>query len=120
MLKLVVFITSSILGLIVLWLGLSGNKFLFITDTRSAAITLVSIGFLMCSTGALSQFITKAPAHPLTILGYLIGTVLLVILLTQIFNWNIPFIKDSQNALITIAILILVKVVIARFIYLIK
>jgi len=101
-------------GLIV-YAGLSGRQILFINGPRAAAITLGVIGFVMCmAMPTIGKFISNAPAHPLTIMGYIFGAVALFATVEQIFTWDIPIIYDPEIALFIVAGCIVVKSVIAR------
>lgn len=100
-------------------LGLSGGRVLFINGPRTAAITLGAIGFCLC-TLSVGKFVSVAPAHPLSIVGYLVGTLALAALLAQIFKWNLPYLSEPKTALIVIAVCMVVKTVIARFGHLLK
>jgi len=104
-----------ITGLIV-YAGLSGKQILFINGARSAAITLGAIGFAMCMImPTIGKFISNAPAHPLTIMGYLFGAIALFTTVVQIFKWNIPIIHDPKTALFIITGCIIIKSIIGRF-----
>ncbi len=105
--------TLAVTGLIV-YAGLSGKQIWFVNGPRSAAITLGAIGMAFC-TISVGRFITAAPAHPLTILGYLIGAVALLAFLAQVFHWELPVVTDPTNALWVIAVCVAAKTVIARF-----
>ncbi len=109
---LIAILTLAVTGLIV-YAGLSGKKILFIEGPRSAVITLGIIGMAFC-TFSVGKFITAAPAHPLTILGYVIGTVALLSFLTQIFRWKLPVLADPTAALWVLAACIAAKTLIAR------
>ncbi len=86
---------------------------------RSAAITLGVIGMAFC-TISVGRFINAAPAHPLTILGYLIGAAALLALLTQIFQWKLPVVSEPVSALWVIAICASLKTVIGRLYFLVR
>lgn len=104
-----------ITGLIV-YAGLSKQQILFINGPRSAVITLGAIGFAMCMImPTIGKFISNAPAHPLTIMGYIFGTIALITTVAQIFKWNIPFIYDPKMALFVVAGCIVIKSIIGRF-----
>lgn len=104
-----------ITGLIV-YAGLSGKQILFINEPRSAVITLGAIGFAMCMImPTIGKFISNAPAHPLTIMGYIFGTIALLTTLAQIFKWKIPILYDPKIALFVVAGCIVIKSVIGRF-----
>lgn len=104
----------GITGLIV-YAGLSGKPILFINGPRSAVIVLGVIGFAICMLmPTIGRFIANAPAHPLTITGYVLGSVALLATVTQIFNWRIPILHDPQTALFVVAGCIVVKSIIGR------
>ncbi len=99
---------------ILVFIGLSGKRILFIQGARSATIVLGIIGMLLC-TLSVGKFIASAPAHPLSILGYIFGIIAILAFMVQLFKWNVPKLDNPQTALITLAIAMLVKSVIARF-----
>ena len=104
-----------ITGLIV-YAGLSSKQILFINGPRTAVITLGIIGFAMCMImPAIGKFISNAPAHPLTITGYISGAIALLTTVAQIFKWNIPIIYDPKIALFVVAGCIVIKSIIGRF-----
>lgn len=110
--------TLAVTALITL-VGLSGKKIWFLEGPRSAVIFLGIIGMVFC-TISVGRFINSNPVHPLTIIGYLVGSLALLTFLTQIFNWNLPIIHDPKMALFVLAGCILVKTVVGRFIHLVK
>jgi hypothetical protein len=119
MLRTVLFyVFSGILCIPLFYSGLMGKKILFITDARTAVIILTFIGFMMCSFGAISLFVKKAPVHPLTIAGYILGIMALFIGIIQIFKIKIYFFGEPGKALVCIAIIILLKVIISRLYFL--
>ena len=109
-----VYIISAIIACIAAYAGLTGNGVWFIRDTRMAVIVLAAAGFVMCSTGAIFTYVSKAPAHPLTIAGYALGAVALLAGLTQLFRWQVPVLADARLALYVMLAAILIKVIIGR------
>ena len=104
-----------ITGLIV-YAGLSGKQILFIHGPRTAVITLGIIGFTMCMImPTIGKFISNAPTHPLTIMGYIFGAIALLTTVAQIFKWNTPIIYDPEIALFVVSGCIVVKSIIGRF-----
>ena len=96
--------------------GLSGKQILFISGPRTAVITLGVIGFAICMImPTIGKFISNAPAHPLTIMGYVFGAVALLTTVTQIIKWNIPMVYDPKIALFVVAGCIVIKSIIGRF-----
>jgi hypothetical protein len=49
--------------------------------------------------------------HPLAIVGYVLGGLILFITLAVFVGWKLPYIQNDQQALIAIAILASLKVV---------
>lgn len=109
-----IYIILGIAGIATIYAGFSGKRILFVTDTRSAVIVLTAIGFLMCSMGALGAFVNKAPAHPLTIAGYLLGSLALLTGIIQLFKLKVPLMSNPNSALLIIAVAITFKFIIAR------
>jgi len=103
-----------ITGLVV-YIGLSGRQILFITGTRAAVIALGIIGFAMCMVmPTIGIFISNAPVHPLTLLGYAFGIIALLTTIVQIAKWHIPVIQDPKTALFVIAGCVVIKSIIGR------
>lgn len=101
---------------LIVYAGLSGKQILFINGPRSAVITLGAIGFTICMImPTIGKFISSAPAHPLTLMGYIFGTIALLTTATQIFKWKIPILFDPQIALFVVVGCIVVKSIIGRF-----
>ena len=118
--NLPVYIISGIIGLVSFYAGFTGKRILFVSGPRSAVIVLVIIGIIMCSSASMGIFISKAPAHPLTIIGYILGSLALFTGVVQIFRLKVHFFSDPKNALFFIVAVIVVKFIIARLSFLIR
>ncbi len=105
-------LVAVVTGLIV-WAGISGKQIWFIDAPRAAVITLGVIGMAFCAI-SVGKFITGGPAHPLSILGYLLGAIALLIFLGQIFQWHLPVVYDARTALFVLAGVIVLKSIIGR------
>lgn len=105
-----------ITGIITIF-GLSRYKLFGLQGPRSAVIILGIVGILMC-TMSVGKFISAAPTSPLSILGYIFGTVAMLTFLTQVFKWKLPIIEEPTTALIILAVAIVIKSIVARFSYL--
>lgn len=110
-----VYILSALAAAVAASSGFSGHPIWFIRDTRTAVIALAAAGFVMCSTGAIFQFVQKAPLHALTILGYMLGSLALFAGLAQLFRWGVPYLSDARTALLVMTVAIAAKIIIARF-----
>jgi hypothetical protein len=99
--------------------GLSSRHIPLIGEPRAAAITLGIVGFAICMImPTIGKFISSAPAHPLTIIGCILGAIALLAVVAQIFRWSIPVVNDPKAALFIIAGCIAIKSIISRFAYL--
>lgn len=100
-------------------MGLGNHKFLFLQSTRSWVIFMGILGMLMC-TISIGNFISINPWHPLTILGYILGGICIIVFLIQLFNIDLPIISNSRKALIIMGVSIIIKGFIGRFVHLLK
>ena len=82
------------------------------TVTQPAVITPTIIGMTICSQGGIGRVAATGQwTHPLSIIGYLLGGLILIITLAVFIGWKLPFIANDQQALLAIAILASLKVV---------
>ena len=109
-------ITPSIIGLALLaaavvFIGATGRKVLVLSNIRVDIILLVIIGMAMCTQGGIGRVAATGEwSHPLAIVGYILGGLILFITLAVFVGWKLPFIQTDQQALIAIAVLISLKV----------
>ena len=110
-------VTPSIIGLallagIVLFIGATGKKVPVLSNPRVDILLLVIIGMTMCTQGGIGRVAATGQwAHPLSIIGYILGGLILLIALAAFVGWKLPYIQNNQQALIAIAVLIGLKVV---------
>ncbi|MGI6618019.1 MAG: hypothetical protein ACOX36_08285 [Saccharofermentanales bacterium] len=109
-----ILIMEVILSAVFVALGLTNTKVLFLQGARTMTIILGIMGMLLC-TMSIGKFISAAPAHPLTILGYIFGVVALTAFVTQVFKIGIPVLEDPEKALVILAVALVLKGFIARF-----
>ncbi|MEG1811549.1 MAG: hypothetical protein RR232_07905 [Clostridia bacterium] len=94
-------------------IGLFDVKINFINDTRMAVIVLGVLGMLFCIPGVI-RFIKRAPMHILSLVGYLLGAMAMLIFFAQLFMLKIPVIGNPKLALVILAAIIVLKGVIGR------
>jgi hypothetical protein len=110
-------ITPSIIGLALLatavvFIGVTGRKVPVLSNIRVDIVLLVIIGMAMCTQGGIGRVAATGEwSHPLAIVGYILGGLILFITLAVFVGWKLPYIQTDQQALIAIAILISLKVV---------
>ena len=110
-------ITPAIIGLailfaIVTFVGVTGKKVPLLSNVRVDIILLVIIGMTICSQGGIGRVAATGQwTHPLSIIGYILGGLILIVTLAVFVGWKLPFIANDQQALLAIAILASLKVV---------
>ncbi|NLZ37484.1 MAG: hypothetical protein GX897_08435 [Clostridiales bacterium] len=109
-----ILIMEVILSAVIVALGLTNTKILFIQGPRAMTIVLGIIGVLLC-TNSVGKFVSASPFHPLTILGYIFGALAMLTFITQIFKLKIPVLEDPAKALVILAAAFVLKGLIARF-----
>lgn len=119
-------ITPSIVALIVLaavvtFIGVTGKRVPLLSSVRVDIVLLVLIGMAICTQGGIGRVAATGEwTHPLSIIGYLVGGLILLITLAVFVGWKLPFIANDRQALLAIAILAGLKVVNAVTHYLIS
>lgn len=109
-------ITVTILILALLFaavalVGASGKKVPLLSNVRLDIILLVLIGMTICSQGGIGRVAASGQwSHPLAIVGYLLGGLILLVALSVFTGWKLPYIQTDQQALLAIATLASLKV----------
>ena len=88
---------------------LTGRKVPLISGDRAAFIALAVIGFGMCSIGMGKIATGLGWTHPITIVGIVLGTLIILFVIAMLAGWQVPFIADYRAAFITVAVIGLVK-----------
>jgi len=110
-------ITPTVIGLALLaaavvFIGVTGKKVPLLSNIRVDIIVLVIIGMTICTQGGIGRIAaTEEWSHPLSIIGYILGGLILLITLAVFFGWKLPLIANDQQALLAIAILASLKVI---------
>ena len=102
----------ALLAAAVVFIGATGKKVPLLSNVRMDIVLLVIIGMTMCTQGGIGRIAATGQwAHPLSIIGYILGGLILLITLAVFAGWKLPYIQTDQQALIAIAILAGLKVV---------
>jgi hypothetical protein len=105
-------IVLALLAIAVIFIGVTGKKVPLLSNVRVDIVLLVIIGMTICSQGGIGRVAaTGAWSHPLAIIGYVLGGLILFITLAVFVGWKLPYIQTDQQALLAIAILAGLKVV---------
>lgn len=109
-------ISSVLLGglaLLVVFATLSGRKIPLLSNDKAALAALVILGMAMCMRGVNRVAATGSWAHPLAIVGYLLGGLILVLAIAVLIGKPLPWVSTARQAVIATAILTAVKLVIS-------
>jgi hypothetical protein len=110
-------ITPSLIGLALLaaaivFIGVTGKKVPLLSNVRLDIILLVIIGMTICTQGGIGRIAATGQwSNPQSILGYILGGLILLSTLFVFVGWKLPYIQSNQQALLVIAILASLKVV---------
>ena len=110
-------ITPTIIGLallfaVVAYIGVTDKKIPLLSNVRLDIVLLVLIGLTICTQGGIGRIAATGQwSHPQAILGYILGSLILLITLAVLAGWKLPYIQSDQQALLMIAILAGLKVV---------
>jgi hypothetical protein len=103
----------AILAALLFYSVLGGKKIPFIQGDRSALAALFVIGLAVCglSIGRISAI--GQWAHPLTIIGYLLGVLGLLFAGAGYFGFRFVFVDNPRTAMIALAALMAAKLVLS-------
>jgi hypothetical protein len=105
-------ILLALLAAVVVFIGATGKRVPLLSNIRVDIILLVIIGMTMCTQGGIGRVAATGQwSHPLSIIGYILGGLILLITLAVFVGWKLPYIQTDQQALMVIAILAGLKVV---------
>ena len=96
-------ITPTIIGLALLaaavvFIGVTGKKVPLLSNIRVDIILLVLIDMTICTQGGIGRIAATGEwSHPLSILGYILGGLILLITLAVFAGWKLPYIQNDQQ-----------------------
>lgn len=102
----------ALLAAAVVFIGVTGKKVPVLSNVRADIILLVILGMSICTQAGIGRIAATGQwSHPLAIVGYILGGLILLITLAVFAGWKLPYIQSDQQALLAIAILAGLKVV---------
>ncbi len=82
---------------------------------RAAILLLLLVGMLICPIGGIGRVsAANAWAHPISILGYLLGVLILVIAGAFLLGRPLPLISGDRACVLVLTGLILVKIILTQ------
>jgi hypothetical protein len=103
-------IILAMLFVAVVFVAVTGKKVPVISNTRVAMVILLLLGMAMCTSGIGRVAAIHQWTHPLSILGYLLGALILVIGLATTFGLKLPYIQSDVQAIVWVTALVGAKV----------
>lgn len=98
----------------VVLIGATGRKVPVLSNIRVDIVLVLVIGMAICAQGGIGRVAATGQwVHPLSIVGYVLGGLILLIALAVFLGWKLPFIASNQQALLAIALLVCLKMVTA-------
>jgi hypothetical protein len=108
---------ASVFGLVaaVLVVGVLTNVVLAMgVSDRIAFFALVVVGMTMCALGGISQAPRHGWWHPISITGYVLGALALLLAVAVLLRIPMPWIATERAALMALTVLLLIKVAAAQ------
>jgi hypothetical protein len=100
-----------LLAAVIVFIGAAGKKVPLLSNIRLDIILLVVIGMAICQQGGIGRVAATGEwLHPLSILGYVLGGLILLITLAVFAGWSLPWIRNDQQALLVISLLACFKI----------
>ncbi len=85
-----------------------------IFSEKSLLIVLTLVGMAACTAG-IGQVATRGEwLHPLSLVGYVLGALVLLITVAGVFSINLPLIDSTRAALVAVIVLALLKVALTQ------
>ncbi len=105
----------ALLGLVAVALTvmvLTGRKVPVLTTDRMALIGLVVIGMAICALAGIGPMsATRAWTHPLSITGYLLGAIIIILGVAAVFGKQIPPLTSYHQAFIVVVGISVLKII---------
>ena len=106
-------IFGILIGLLVVGNQL-GMDLPIVQNDRTSLIVLGFLGMALCSQGIGRIAEDHRWGHPISLLGMLIGAVILILWGGRILNYDLPYAAADAQAILTLGILMGVKFILAR------
>jgi len=82
-----------------------------ISDVRSGLLVFIVLGMAMCALGGIGRVGDLGQwAHPLAMLGYVLGAVILVVAGSAWFGFRLPYVHSEMQAFVVVVVLTLSKI----------
>jgi hypothetical protein len=104
-------VIMGLLAVAVLVIALTGARVPLLSNVRIRLAVLLVLGMAMCAQGGIGPVAAANQwTHPNAIAGYVLGTLILLVAASAWTRLKLPYLQNSQQAFVAVAILIGVKV----------
>ena len=95
----------------VIWTGLSGRKLPLVSNLKLDILLVVGLGMAICAQGGIGRVAALGVwSHPLAIVGYILGGLILLVTVSAFTGLKLPLIDGDRQALLAVTILAGLKV----------
>jgi len=106
----------AVLAVGVIWVGLSGRKLPLLSNLKLDILLVVGLGMAICTQGGIGRVAALGIwTHPLAIVGYILGVLILLVTVSAFTGWKLPLIESDRQALLAVSMLAGLKVLNALF-----
>ncbi len=106
-------IALGILAALLIFAVLTGRKVPLLSTDRAALVALVVIGMAICMPGIGRVASRGEWAHPLAIISYVLGGIIILIGLAAVFGKQIPPLTSYHQSFTAVVVIAAAKVVLA-------
>jgi hypothetical protein len=106
-------IVLVVLAVLLVFGVLTGKKIPFISSERAALLVLFIIGFAMCPMGIGRVAATGQWVHPLSIISYILGVLIIASAAGGYFGFHFLYVIDARSGIIAVTLLVAVKLIIS-------
>ena len=103
-------IVMGLMAVAVLAIVLTGLRVPLLSNLRIGLVVFLILGMAMCTSGIGRVAAMNQWAHPLSIVGYALGVLILVLAVVAFFDGRLFFIANGRQAFVAMAILTGAKV----------
>lgn len=104
-------IVLAVLSAVIVFIAWRGTTIPLLSNLKISLVIFLLLGMAMCTQGIGRVATAGQWTHPLSIMGYLLGALMLILSLNVFFNMRMPLISTPQQAFLAIAILLVAKLV---------
>jgi hypothetical protein len=96
----------------IIFATLRGSALPFLSNLKVSLAVLLVLGMAICAQGGIGRVAAAGQwTHPLAILGYLLGALILFVAAAVFFNIKLPLITGQQQAFVIIVVLMGAKII---------